>query len=255
MTIVVGYLWVAPPKEAVVAENGSLNWAGAEPVIGKSERVAIAFAQDLATRLQETLVGVTVGDARTAAEHAADAGLACGLDQAQVVQTSGLVDTAEAAAGVAGVCRTLGDVRAVVIGNASSDAGTQLLGPYLGGLLGWPVITNVADIKLSGDESVVDVERYGLRSQYQVAGPLVLCCAANACTPPPMALRDILMAEKKPRQMKRLGDVAATAVPGVELIGQSKLPATAREAGLITGKTPRESATQLVTELEHRGML
>ena len=63
MTIVVGYLWTAPPKEATVLEDGSVAWPGVRRTVGDSERVAIEFAKGLAEATDQRLVGVTVGDA------------------------------------------------------------------------------------------------------------------------------------------------------------------------------------------------
>lgn len=255
MTVVVGYLWVAPPNQATVLEDGTVTWPGVRRIIGESERVAIEFARTVAESSGERLVGVTVGDASTAAQPAASAGLACGLDEAVVVRVQAPPGTAETAAAIAAVVATLDDVRMIVLGNSASDSGTRLLAGYLAGLLGWPVLADVTDAGI--DESGLWAENENLRTsrRFRIGSAAVLSVTASARVPRQMGLREIMAANSKPSRIVTPEELAAAAVGPLAVLATAELQASARQGRVIRATDPDEAAGQVVAELRAKGLL
>lgn len=255
MTIVVGYLWVAAPKEATVRDDGTISWAGARRVIGDSERVAIEFARGLAETTGKRLVGVTVGDALTATSQAASAGLACGIDEVVVVKLPEPPETAGAAAAMAAVISGLGDVRLVVLGNGASDSGGRLFGPSLAGLLECPGLSDVTDAGFDGDALWAVSEAHGAPRQYRISGRAVLNVSGASRTPRQMGLRDIMAASSKPSRIVTPEDLDATPMGRVGLLGRAALATGTRKGRVIAGVEVDTAAAQVVAELVARGVL
>lgn len=255
MTIVVGYLWVAPPNQATVLPDGTVTWPGVRRIIGESERVAIEFARTVAEDIGDRLVGITVGDESTAGSAAASAGLACGLDEAVVVRTEQAPGTAEVAAAIAAAVATLDDVRLVVLGNSASDSGTRLLAGYLAGLLRWPVLTDVTDAGF--DEAGLWAETESLRTsrRFRVESAAVLSVTAAARVPRQMGLREIMAAGSKPSRIVTATELGAPKPTALALVGTSELAPSARQGMLIRVSDPDDAAGQVVAELLAKGLL
>lgn len=255
MTIVVGYLWVAPPNQATVLPDGTVSWPGVRRIVGESERVAIEFAKTVAEASGSRLVGITVGDETTAGQPAASAGLACGLDEAIVVRTAAAPGTAEAAAGLAAAIPTLDDVRLVVLGSSASDSGTRLLAGYLGGLLGWPVLADVTDAGFGADGLWAENEHLNTRRHYRIGSPAVLSVTASARVPRQMGLREIMAAGSKPSRIVTAEELGAAPCGPLEVVSTAELAPSSRRAQLIHAADPDHAADQVVTALRARGVL
>ncbi|QGF22419.1 hypothetical protein [Raineyella fluvialis] len=255
MTVVVGYLWVAPPKEATVAADGTVSWPGAHRVVGDSERVAIAFAQELAEASGDRLVGITVGDDLTAAPQAAGAGLARGLDEALIVRMPQAPGTTQAATALAAAVRDLGDVRVVVIGSAASDTGTRMFGPCLAGSLGWPVLVDVLDAGFDDAGLWVVSEAHGTSRRYRVDGPAVLSVSVASRTPRQMGLADILAASRRPSRTVTAEALAVPPIAPVVVRGRAHVETGHRLGRVIPAADADQAATELIAELATRGML
>jgi electron transfer flavoprotein beta subunit len=255
MTVVVGYLWAAPPKEATVLEDGSVAWPGVRRTVGESERVAIEFAKELAETTDQRLVGVTIGDALTATPQAASSGLACGLDEAVIVRVSSSLGTAEAATAMAAAVSELHEVRLIVLGNAASDSGTRMFGPYLGGLLGWPVMGDVMDAGFDGNALWVVNESHGALVRYRIEGPAILSVSVASRTPRQMGLRDIMAAATKPACTVTPEELGAIQIKPVTVIATAELPTGVRQGRVIKGADADLAAAELVAELMIRGAL
>lgn len=256
MTLVVGYQWAASPKEATVLADGTVTWTGARRIVGTPDRVAIELARELAAATGDRVVGVTVGDPETAGGPAAGAGLACGLDEAVLVPHPQEPDTAEAAWALEAVIRDLADVRLVVIGDCAADSGTRMLGPLLGGLLGWPVLSGVTDARFADDGTLHAVgEAHGTPRRYKVAGPAVLAATLDARTPRQLGLRDILGADAKPSRTRTPDELGIGRVGSVEVTGRGPVDLGHRLGRVITEPDPAGAAATLVAELMARGAL
>jgi electron transfer flavoprotein beta subunit len=254
MTVVVGYLWVAGPKEATVLPDGTVTWPGVRRIVGESERVAIEFARTVAEATGSRVVGITVGDAATANPQAANAGLAAGLDEAVIVQTEQPPGTAEASAAMAAVIRGLDDVELVVLGNSASDSGTRMFGPYLGGLLGWPVLGDVTDAGLEEGGIWVDAESQRSSRRYRMESAAVLSVSVASRTPRQMGLRDIMAAGSKPSKVVTAAELGAAGPGAVRVISTANLELSSRRGRVIAGTAP-EAAAEVMAELVARGVL
>jgi electron transfer flavoprotein beta subunit len=283
MRVVVGYQWAAPPKEATVLKDGTVTWAGARRAVGAADRVAIELARQLAdsagvrpvaesvgvrpvtdsagVRLVADsagvrLVGVTVCEEQAADPRAQSTALACGLDEAILVQCEREPDTGDVAAALAAVVRDMDDVRVVVIGSCSTDSGTRMVGPTLGGLLGWPVLTDVRDVTVdeAGVLRVVDESRETLRRSL-VEGPVVLSATVDARTPRQLGLREILAAGSKPSRIMSGADLGVQTGSPLEALGRGPMDLGHRLGNVITERNPAIAAAQLVESLMESGVL
>ena len=91
----------------------------------------------------------------------------------------------------------IGDVDCVCIGDASWE---PCVAGVLAGLLGWPVIMEVDEVRRSDDEFVV-VRRSGVGTQeIAVSGPVVLDVAARREEETKPGMRVVLAARKKPQE-------------------------------------------------------
>jgi electron transfer flavoprotein alpha/beta subunit len=265
MRVVVGYQWAASPKEATVLKDGTVTWVGARRAVGAADRVAIELARQLvdsagadpaAEAASPQLVGVTVCEQQAADPRAQSTALACGLDEAVMVECEREPDTGDVAAALAAVVRGLGDVRVVVIGSCSTDSGTRMVGPTLGGLLGWPVLTDVRDVTAdeNGALHVVDESR-GAQRRSRVEGPVVLAATVDARTPRQLALREILAAGSKPSRTVRAGEFGVQEASPLEVLGRSPMDLGQRQGHVITERDPDLAAAQLIERLMESGVL
>lgn len=256
MRVVVGYQWCASPKAATVRADGTVSWVGAQRLVGTPDRVAIELARQLADSAGARLIGVTVGDREATAPEASSAAAACGLDATVLITCDGAPDTADVAAALAHVVRGMGDVRVVVLGSCAADGGTRMVGPVLGGLLGWPVLTDVRDVNVddAGLLDVVDESRATPRRS-RITGPAVLTTTIDARVPRPLGLRQILAAGAKPSTFINGADLATGPDGRVEVLDRAPVDLGHRLGRVITERDPRRAAALLVEGLTDSGAL
>ncbi|MCG2799458.1 MAG: hypothetical protein L6367_13100 [Cellulomonas sp.] len=256
MTVLVGYQWAASPKEATVLEDGSVTWTGANRVVSAADRVAIELACRTAEATGSRTVGVCVTGPQAGADpRARSSALACGPDEVVVVAGGREPDTCDVAAALAAVVAQLGDVDLVVLGDCAADAGTRMVAPVLGGLLGWPTLTEVGEVAPdpAGGFEVVDDSR-GARRRTRLTGPAVLGVAVDACVPRQLGLRQILAADSKPSRVVPAAELGSTA-PALEVLDRAPVDLGRRRGHVIDEADPARAAALLVDELIEAGAL
>lgn len=256
MTVLVGYQWAASPKEATVLEDGAVTWTGATRVMSAADRVAVELACRTAEAVGARTLGVCVAGPPAAADpRARSSALACGPDEVVVVACEREPDTAEVAGALAAVVAQRGDVRLVVLGDCAADAGTRMVAPVLGGLLGWPVLTEVGEVvpDPTGGFEAVDDSR-GARRRTRLTGPAVVAVAVDACVPRQLGLRQILAADSKPSRVVPADELGLTA-PGLQVLGRAPLERGHRRGHVIDDPDPARAAALLLDELIDGGVL
>lgn len=190
MTTVAIFKWAMNPHDERVF-NGVAKWAAERPDVGDDDHAVVATALSAANGGE--VVGLTTnpaGDLSFAAARGADRTVA--IDSVPIE-----ADVLTIATVLAHAIEKIGDVDCVCIGDASWE---PCVAGVLAGLLGWPVIMEVDEVRRSDDEFVV-VRRSGVGTQeIAVSGPVVLDVAARREEETKPGMRVVLAARKKPQE-------------------------------------------------------
>lgn len=257
MRIVVLHKWAADPQEASVDSQGRVDFSRARAAVSDYDAVAISVGRSLADITGAELLGVSVGGPATAAPMATKAALARGLDSLLVVaeeglETAGTTRTAQLlAAAVAGQ----DDVVLVLAGDSSIDVGAKLVPAVLGGLLGWPVLTDVAQVTLAdGRLRVRQATAEGTRT-LAVTGPAVIALASDAASPKAPGMKDVMAAGRKPVRQLPLAELGLGAEPRGTLRATARAARPFRRGIVIDTADPAAAAAELVGALRDAGVL
>ncbi|MDR0365891.1 MAG: hypothetical protein LBH68_03555 [Bifidobacteriaceae bacterium] len=257
MKIAVAYKWAADPSEASVSPDGQVDFSRAKPKISEYDAVAIAMGRALADAAGAELVGISAGGSAAATPLALKAALSRGLDSAVVVQSPDLesAGTFQTAQALAAAVRHLGDVTLVVCGDSSIDAGAQMVPAVLGGLLGWPALTDVGAAQLAAADNRLTAERSiaeGIQTLVATL-PIVISAAAGALAAPAPGMKDILAAAKKPSQVLSPADLSLELAAAAPVTAQVKVSGPARRCVQIDTTDPATAAAELLAALAAAG--
>lgn len=253
MKIVVAYKWAADPQEATVAADGQVDFSRAKSAVSDYDAVAITVARHLGDTHGADVVGLTVGGPEVATGLATKAALSRGLDALMVV-----ADPALKAAGTTGTAQALAtalagvdDIAVLITGDSSVDVGAKLVPAVVGGLLGWPVLTEVTAVAIEPGALVVERAVSGGTEQLRIDGPAVLAVATDAATVKAPGMKDVLAAAKKPVQQLPADPVVADGTPR----STARLSGPARRGIQISTDDPAAAAAELVSALRADGVL
>lgn len=251
MRTVVAYAWAPDPGNAVVRDDGSVDWRDSKSSAGDDDPAAVAVGRQLADGGE--LVGLTIG--------AGDASwaLARGVESAvQVTDAPRLTDEAGIAGILAAGVRSIstgspgsagGPVDVVVVGDSERHPGVA---PTLAALLGWPALVGVTSATVSGGvvsavRTVGDVEE-----TVSITPPLVLGVAAASAEARTPGMKELLAARKRPVRKVTLAEIGAVVASPLDERGTRRPPAGA--ARVFTGEATA-AAEQLVAALRAEGVL
>lgn len=250
-TVLVAYQWAASAQGAAVGPDGAVDLSRVTPGLSEYDQVAIELARGLADAAGARLLAVGVGGDTVATSLATKAVGSRGPDEVVVVHDPA-PSTTSVATSLAEVVGGEPDVLAVVCGDASGDHGTRLVPGLLAGLLGWPVVGDVARVTPGdGSLTVVCALRSGSET-LEVQGPAVLAAGPDAVKPRVPGMRDILAAARKPvRKAVPSGVRTGTA----RVVGASRIDPPRRRQNVIVVDDPAAAASRLVDEMRTAGVL
>ncbi|MDR0848589.1 MAG: electron transfer flavoprotein beta subunit/FixA family protein [Propionibacteriaceae bacterium] len=257
MKIVVTYQWAPDPAEASVGSDGKVDFSRAKSAVSDYDATAIQVGRALADATGAALIGVSVGGPAAGTPVATKAALSRGLDEVLVVadptlEGAGTLTTAKV---IAAVVKSLGDVALVVTGDSSIDTGARMTAPVLGGLLGWPVVTDAKSVELAG--AAITVSRVlpeGVQT-LSVAGPAVIASSADASKPKAPGMKDVMAAAKKPAAVKAPADFGIALAPEGAVKSTGKVSGSSRKGVRIDTSDPAAAAAELVSALRTTGVL
>lgn len=257
MKIVVAYNWGADPQEASVGADGKVDFSRAKPVVGEYDAVAIEVGRRLADSVGAVLIGVTVGGPAAGSPLATRAALSRGLDSVIAVCDPALesVGTTRVCRALAAVVSDLGDVGLVLTGDSSIDTGARMVAAVLGGLLGWPTVTDASAITIA-DHAVQITRRVPEgRQALFLEAPAVIAVDSAATSPKVPGMKDILTAAKKPVSVVNAADVGLGPAPEGTTRSAARLTAPARRGVVIDATDPAGAAAVLVDALRAGGLV
>ncbi|MCI1901494.1 MAG: hypothetical protein LKI93_02015 [Bifidobacteriaceae bacterium] len=253
MSVVVAYKYTSNPQDASVNSDGTLDWSRAKASVSEYDTVAMQLGHNLAQALSTEVVGVSVGDAALSSSLAKKAAMSRGLARGLVVaddETSEWSMTKIASA-IAGLVKRVEDAQIVVAGDSSVDEGAKLTSALIGGFLGWPTFQNVVAVEQDGDDwKVTQIAGSGRRT-VRIAGPIVVAATSDAVDPLVPAMKDILMAGRKPVEVVAASDLELSGA-AASVSETSRPEKRVRKHELFKGD---DAAEQLAAALKSNGVL
>lgn len=257
MRIAVAYKWAGDPQEANVGPDGVVDMSRAKPVVSDYDAVAIAVGRQLADSNGAELVGLSVGDPAAASSMATKTALARGLDRVVVVTGAGLASagTTRTADLLAEAVRRIGGVDLVLTGDSSVDAGAKLVPAVLGGILGWPTLTDAGNVSIG--QGTVSLTRVVGDQEERLAAslPAVLAVSTNAAAVKAPGMKDVLAAGKKPVEVIDVTSLTDSHAGEGVVRSAQPLDAPARRRVRIDATDPAEAAHALLESLHADGVL
>jgi electron transfer flavoprotein beta subunit len=204
------------------------------------------------------LVAVTVGAGVSAS--AKDA-LSRGPDQLYYVEDASLAETDKNGASkvLAALIGKIGEVDAVICSEGSSDDYAQQTGPRLAALLGWPSVSYVSSLAVSGDTFTLERKLEDGLEVVSVTAPVVISVSPEVGEAPIPGVKDVLGAKKKPANAVSPGELGFSA---------DVLKAASKRLSILAPETDRRkirlnpegtgldaAAARLVKELSAAGIL
>lgn len=257
MQVVVAYKWAGDPQEATVGADGAVDLSRAKAVVSDYDAVAIEIGRRAADAMGAELVGLSVGGPAVAAPMASKSALARGLDRVvlAVDDEFAVAGTTQVATVLAALVRRLDGVALVLTGDSSIDVGAKMVPTVIGGLLGWPTLTDVTGIT-PGDDALVVSRVLGAGVQeLRLPLPAVVAVATDAAKPKAPGMKDVLAASKKPVEVVPVADLDLPPAAEGDLKAAGPLSGPARRGIRIDGTDPQAAARELIAALRKDGLL
>ncbi len=240
-----------PDSEAKVkAEGGQVTWGDAPLVINPFDEYAVEGALQQKEALGGTVTALCIGpeSAREALKHA----LAMGADEAILVSDPALtnLDSVGAARILAAAIKKIGDADMVIFGRQTLDDGEGVTGAQTARVLGWPLLSLAANIKV--DAGSVTVDRVIEEGRQTVSGklPAVLSVVQSIGEPRYPSFMGIRKASKANIPVWSLADIgASTPAPVVSRTELMNPPSKEVVCEIITGDSPEVIAETLAEKI------
>jgi len=257
--IAVCYKWVLDDTDIRVNEKSrDLDLDKSKPKINEYDRNGLAVGVKLKEASGAELFGLTCGvDTEPSAKDALSRGpdVVYYLSDPAMAQADSTVNSKV----LAGMVRSLSDIDVVICSESSSDDYAQQVGPRLGALLGYPVVSYVSAVALDGDTLVLERKLEEGAEHVKVKAPVVVVVSPDACEAPIPSVKNILGAKKKPANALNLSGIGlgAEAVKPLLSVQSVKAPQTDRKAInlMADGASVSEAVAKLVKQLSTEGIL
>ena len=257
--IAVCYKWVLSDADIRVNEKTrELDMEKCKPQISEYDRHAIECGVRIKKAGGGELIGITAGAAVSASTKDV---LSRGLDAVFFLEDGVMKDADSSATSkvLAGMIKQAGDVDVVICSEGSSDEYARQTGPRLAALLGWPSVSYVSKVTVSGDSFELERKMEEGTEVVSVAAPVVISVLPDVGEAPIPGVKDILGAKKKPTNAVSLGDsgVSADAAKPLTSVKSVLAPVTSRKNVHLNpdGVSIAAAATALVKQLSADGVL
>lgn len=198
--VVVCYKWVADESDIRISDDLSVDISKAHHKISDFDRSAIEAAMRATENTDDGVIALTYGteDVKSSLKDALSRGpeKACWIASEQAERADGRQTAKALAEGV----KTIGDVSLVFCAEGSSDTYARQVGPRIGAVLDWPVITSVSSLSLEGNRLTAQRKLEDVVQTVQVDLPAIICVLAEGFEPRVPGLKAIMSAGKKPTE-------------------------------------------------------
>jgi len=213
----------------IAGDGKRIDEAGVKFVLNTYDEYAVEEALQLKERAGSgEVVVVTVGT--EASQETIRTALAMGADRGVLLKVDGAsIDPLPVAKALADELRG-GEYDVVLFGKLAIDDYSHATGPMVAELLGVPCVSAVAKLEIAGGKGTAEREIEGGVEVVEFSLPAVITADKGLNEPRYPALRGIMMAKKKPLEVK---DVAL-ADGGLEIVELALQPE--RQEGRIVGE-------------------
>jgi electron transfer flavoprotein beta subunit len=213
--------------------------------ISPHEECAVEEAVRLIEAYGGSVTVATLGPAESV-QQLRDA-LALGAQRAIHLQTSGSEEFGPiaTASALASAARSSGPYDLVLMGNEASDTGDYQVGIRVAHLLGWPVVTGIKSLTVSGSSATASREYRGVTETFDIPLPAVVTVKEGINLPRYPSLPGRLRAKKA---LVETSDASLSA-EGLRMMGLRVPETVSRQAAVLDG------VPALVRVLEELGVL
>ena len=257
--IAVCYKWVLSDADIRVNDKThQLDMDKCKPQISEYDRNGIECGVKIKAATGAELVGLTCG---TASAASAKDALSRGPDAVYYLDDAVMAeaDSGTTSKVLAGMVKSVGGVEAVICAEGSSDEYARQTGPRLAALLGWPSVSYVSQVTVSGDVFELERKMEEGTEMVTVPAPVVISVLPDVGEAPIPGVKQILGAKKKPANELKLGalGLSAEAVKPRMKTESVLAPSTERKNIHLNadGVSLEAAATKLVQQLSADGIL
>jgi len=201
MNIIVCFKYVYNDEEVYIGEDKSPDVSHASMVVSPYDLNTIEAAMKLAAAVGDSNVYMmTVAGDVLDNSKAKKSALSRGPAQMYAVKAPDALDMDNLAVAslLKGAVEKLENVDLVLCGEGSGDMYSQQLGNMLGGMLGWPTLNVVSELKYE-DGRVLAVRQDGGRTEtFAINGKAVISVTSDISRPRIPSMKEIMGAGKKP---------------------------------------------------------
>jgi len=210
MRIVICYEWAPNSRHVPVSRDSQVSGSLATAAFSEHDPVAVELGRRLANDTGAELVGLSVGLPETAQSMVKQVAVSHGLDRIVLVNDPGPNRAGATATGLmqAAAIDRIGEVELVLAGDSSFDAASRVVPTMVGGVLGWPILTEVRWVVRDGASWRVKWTHDGTGQSRWVTGPVVMTVAADAVVPHMPRTPSLVQADERPAETARALDRA-----------------------------------------------
>jgi electron transfer flavoprotein beta subunit len=195
---------------------------GVPLLMGDIDRSALAAAVALKDAVAGKRILLSAGDENL--EDTAKEALAAGADEAVLVVDNRLreADSAFVATVLAAAIRRMDDVGLVLFGEGSADNYSGQVMSRVAGILGWPQVGYVREIRLEGGKAVLTRSLEDREEVLEADLPVAVSVVSEIAQPVTPSVTAILKAGRKPKTVWGLADLGLDGLPpkAVEILEQ-----------------------------------
>lgn len=176
-------------------------------VLGDIDKSALEAAVELKESVNGRVIVISAGNKEI--EDTVKEALAAGGDEAVLIEDDSLSDTDSLiiAQVLAAAIRKIDDVGIILFGEGSADNYSGRVVSAVAGILGYPQLGYVREIKLNGSLARVTRSLEDADEIIEVPLPAVVSVVSEIKEPKIPSVKSILQARKKPKEVYRLDDL------------------------------------------------
>ncbi len=184
----------------IAADAKSIDDAGVKFVLNPYDEYAVEAALQFKEKAGGEVVVLSLG--REASQETIRTGLAMGADRGVLLKTDAHSIDPLVSARILAAELESGGYDLILFGKIAIDDYNQAIGPMVADLLGLPCVTSIGHLELANGKGTAEREIEGGVEVVEFSLPAVLTTDKGLNEPRYPALRGIMMAKKKPLEIK-----------------------------------------------------
>jgi electron transfer flavoprotein beta subunit len=223
-------------KVNVSSDGKTIDKTGVNYIIGPYDEFAVEEGLQLREQQGGEVIGISLGG--DSHKETLRKALAMGIDKAILLKDDSVRDSVSVARALADAIKDISP-ELVLCGKQSVDYDSAAVGGMVAEMLGWPSISVVVKLEMSGNVVTAEREIEGGHEKVEAKLPCVVMAQKGLNEPRYPSLKGIMQAKSKPIEEKQ----PAPAQNKLEILGMRKPPA--KTAGKIIG-TDASAVPELV---------